>query len=145
MILTDYYQMVKLPEQKSKLRLDCKMSTKSYPEFEIMRNKSGAFFFYFGDVPECFGGNTHRKADKAITKTKNISSVYVPDITQTYGFGDVRGTKDALLFAFSNSHTQLDVFVARGQLNNIRQLYMLLVDGELNNEIQQIKKQASTD
>ncbi len=145
MILTDYYQMVKLPEQKSKMRLDCKLSTRSYPEFEAMRNKHGAFFFYFGDVPDRFGGDIHRKADKAITKTKNISSVLVPDIEQRFGYGDVRSTNDALLFLFNVDFTQIDVFVARGQRNNNRQLYMLLADGELINEIEQMKQQAVTD
>ncbi|MDD3322916.1 MAG: hypothetical protein PHS59_15875 [Paludibacter sp.] len=110
-----------------------------------MRNKHGAFFFYFGDVPDRFGGDIHRKADKAITKTKNISSVLVPDIEQRFGYGDVRGTNDALLFLFNDDFTQIDVFVARGQRNNKRQLYLLLADGELNNEIEQLKQQAVTD
>ena len=145
MILTDYYKMAKQPEQKSKMRLDCINSTKSYPEFETMRNKHGAFFFYFGDVPERFGGDVHRKADKAITKTKNISSVYVPDITQKYGYGDCRGTKDALLFLFNYDYTEIEVFIARGQVNNKRQLYLLLSDGELNKEIEQLRQQAVTD
>jgi len=133
--------MLKLPEQKSKMRLDCTLSTRSYPEFEAMRNKHDAFFFYFGDVPDRFGGDIHRKADKAITKTKNISSVFVPDIESHYGYGDVRGTNDALLFLFNPDFTQIDVFVARGQRNNKRQLYELLADGELNSEIEQLKQQ----
>jgi len=145
MILTDYYKMVKLPKQKSKMRVDCRVSTKSYPEFETIRNKHGVLFFYFGDVPDRFGGDIHRKADKAITKTKNISSVIVPDIEQCFGYGDVRGTNDALLFLFNADFTQIDVFVARGQRNNKRQLYLLLADGELNNEIEQLIKQAVTD
>ena len=143
MILTDYYRMEKLPDQKSKLRIDCTASTKSYPEFEQMRNKAGAFFFYFGDVPDQFGGNVHRKADKAITKVKNISSVFVPDITKRFGYGDVADIQDALLFIFSNDYTQIDVFVARGQRNNRVQLYNLFADGELIEEMEQLKKQAT--
>lgn len=127
------------------MRLDCLLSTKSYPEFEAMRNKHGAFFFYFGDVPDRFGGDIHRKADKAVTKTKNISSVLVPDVEQRFGYGDVRGTNDALLFLFNDNFTQIDVFVARGQRNNKRQLYLLLADGELANEVDQLKQQAVTD
>ena len=145
MIITDYYRMEKLPEQKSKMRLECLLSTKSYPEFEAMRNKHGAFFFYFGDVPDRFGVDIHRKADKAITKTKNISSVFVPDVEQRFGYGDVRGTNDALLFLFNDNFTQIDVFVARGQRNNKMQLYLLLADGELANEVDQLKQQAVTD
>jgi len=145
MILTDYYQMAKLPDQRSKYRLDCTASSKSYPEFETMRNKAGAFFFYFGDVPEQFGGDVHRKADKAVTKTKNISSVFVPDVKQRFGYGDVRGTQDALLFIFGSDYSQIDVYVARGQRNNRMQLYNLLSDGELTEEMEQLKRHLVTE
>ena len=143
MIITDYYRMEKLPDQKSKMRLDCTASTGAYPEFEQMRNKAGAFFFYFGNVPDSFGANIKRKADKAITKVKNISSVYVPDIKQRSGYGDVRGTQDALLFMFGTDYSQIDVFVARGQRNNRGQLYNLFTDGELMEEMEALRKQAA--
>lgn len=74
MILTDYYNFGKLPEQKSKMRMDCISSTKGYPVFEALRNKAGSLFVYFGDVPASFGGDIKRRADKAITKTTNISN-----------------------------------------------------------------------
>lgn len=145
MILTDYYKFEKLPEQKSKLRIDCTASSNSYPEFEALRNKDGNLFVYFGDVPERFAGNIHRKADKAITKVKNISSVYVPDITKPIGFGDVRGTQDALLMAFNADYTQIDVFVARGQKNNVRQLFNLFADNELEREMLELKLMVVTE
>lgn len=145
MILTDYYKMAKLPEGKSKLRIDCTSSTKSYPEFETMRNKKEALFFYFVDVPDSFSGNAKRKADKALTKTKSISSIYVPDIQKKYAFGDMVGTLDALLFIFNNDYSEIEIFIARGQRNNVRQLYNLFSDGELNNEIEQLRKMAVTD
>lgn len=140
MILTDYYKFEKLPDQKSKLRVDCTFSSGGYPEFEALRNKEGQLFVYFGDVPDRFTGNIHRKADKAITKVKNISSVFVPDVTKQIAFGDVRGTQDALLMAFSPEYTRIDVYVARGQKNNVRQLYNLFSDNELDQEIQRFKK-----
>ncbi len=145
MILTDYYKMAKLPEVKSKLRIDCTASTKSYPEFETMRNKKEALFFFFGDVPDSFSGNAKRKADKALTKTKSISSIYVPDIQKKYAFGDMVGTLDALLFIFNNDYSEIEIFIARGQKNNVRQLYNTFSDGELNNEIEQLRKMAVTD
>ena len=145
MILTDYYKMAKLPEGKSKLRIDCTSSTKSYPEFETMRNKKDTLFFYFGDVPDNFSGNAKRKADKALTKTKSISSIYVPDIQKKYAFGDMVGTLDALLFIFNNDYSEIEIFIARGQRNNVRQLYNLFSDGELNNEIEQLRKRTVTD
>lgn len=145
MILTDYYKFEKLPEQKSKLRIDCTASSNSYPEFEALRNKDGNLFVYFGDVPERFAGNIHRKADKAITKVKNISSVYVPDVTKLIGFGDVRGTQDALLMAFNADYTQIDVYVARGQKNNVRQLFNLFADNELEREMLELQLTVAAD
>ena len=145
MILTDYYNFGKLPEQKSKMRTDCISSTKGYPVFEALRNKAGSLFVYFGDVPTSFGGDIKRKADKAITKTTNISSVFVPDVEKLLGFGDVKSTQDAILIVFNCNYSQMEIFVARGQKNNCRQLYNLLADGELDTEIASLKKQAVTD
>ena len=145
MILTDYYNFGKLPEQKSKMRMDCISSTKDYPVFEALRNKAGSLFVYFGDVPASFGGDIKRRADKAITKTTNISSVFVPDVEKLLGFGDVKSTQDAILIVFNCNYSQMEIFVARGQKNNCRQLYNLLADGELDNEIASLKKQAVTD
>lgn len=145
MILTDFYRFEKLPEQKSKMRIDCIGSTKTYPDFETMRNKAGSLFFYFGDVPCQFGGDVCRRADMAITKVKNISSVYVPDVTKRFGYGDVRGTQDALLFLFKNDYREMEIFVARGQKNNRCQLYNLLSDGELEEEIGELRKRLVTE
>lgn len=163
-ILTDYYRFERLAT-KSKTRLDCVASTKSYPEFEEKRttkaNKAtekrdatevGNLVIYLGDVPEQFGGDIHRKADKAITlKGKNLSSVYVPDPTSNFGFGDVRGTADALLFIFDNLEVangaisqgaKLEVFIARGQSKNRVPLYNLLTDGELEEEMNELRQRA---
>ena len=145
MILTDYYNFGKLPEQKSKMRMDCISSTKGYPVFEALRNKAGSLFVYFGDVPASFGGDIKRRADKAITKTTNISSVFVPDVEKLLGFGDVKSTQDAILIVFNCNYSQMEIFVARGQKNNCKQLYNLLADGELDTEIASLKKQAVTD
>lgn len=141
MILTDYY-LLKHISEKSVYRYDCTTSTASYPDFEQLRNKKGQFFVYFGDVPEQFNASAQRKADKAITKTKSISSVYVPDIEKRFGYGDVKNTLDALLFVFTADYKEIEVFVARGKKNNRRQLYTLFVEGELNEEIQALRKQA---
>jgi len=144
-ILTDYYRMQHLPGTKSKSRMDCTRSTKSYPELEALRNKAGKLFFFFHDLPEHFKANAKRKADKVISKTKSISSVFVPDVTRPLGFGDVRDTQDALLFVFNEDYSQMDVFVARGQKNNKTGLYNLLADGELDEEMEALKKQAQTE
>jgi len=165
-ILTDCY-IFKRVATKSKTRLDCVASTESYQEFEEKRatraNKAtekrdatsiGDLVVYFGDVPEQFGGNVHRKADKSISiKGKNLSSVYVPDPSNNFAYGDVRGTADALLFAFEGfdlvdgeiqAGATLKVFVARGQSKNRVPLYNLLSDGGLDEEMADLQDRAVT-
>ena len=96
MILTDYYRFERLEATSAKLRIDCTASTGSYEPLEEKRATKqlrhtdkrdgcnvGDLFCYFGDVPEQFGGDVHRKADKALTKSKNISSIYTPDPKST--------------------------------------------------------------
>ena len=164
-ILTDYYCFERVAT-KSKSRMDCTASTGSYPELEKERaakpNKAtekrdatniGDLVIYFGDVPEAFGGNVHRKADKAITiKGKNLSSVYVPDPASNFGFGDVRGTADALLFVFENMEivngtisqgAVIEVFIARGKSKDRVPLYNLLSDGALDEEMSELRAKAA--
>jgi hypothetical protein len=145
MILTDYYKLERLPETRSKTRFDCTTSTQHYNDFEVLRNKKHELFMYYGDVPENFKGSVKRKADKALTKTKNISSVFVPNINRLYAFGDIINTSDALLMVFNENYTKIEIFIARGQLNNVKGLYNLLTDGELNEEIEILKSRAVTE
>ena len=163
MILSDYYHFDKVAK-KSATRLDCTASTGSYPEFEDKRatkptkandrrdaTNVGDLVIYLGDVPKQYGGNAQRKADKSLTiKGKNLSSMYVPDVTNNFAYGDVRGTTDALLFVFDNLvivdgrviSGGLDVFVARGKSRDRVSLYNLLCDGELDEEISSLKEMA---
>lgn len=145
MILSDYYKFVHLPECKSATRFDCVESTKSNPDFEILRNKEGRLFLYYGDIPANYKADARRRADKVLTKTKSISSVFVPDVTNSFAFGDIRGTNDALLFIFNPNNTVFELFVARGQKHNRGALYNLLSDGELNEEISELKQKAVTE
>ena len=142
MILTDYYKAEKLPESKSKLRYDVESSTGNYEPLETLKNKKGELFFYYGDVPDNFNSHVKRQAEKCITKGKNISSVFVPDITLPYAYGDVRGTLDAILIIFNGNYSVIEIFVARGQRNNKKGLYTLLSDGELKFEIEILRKNA---
>jgi len=145
MILSDYYYFEHLPESKSATRFDCVASTQSNPDFEMLRNKEGRLFLYYGNVPENFKADARRRADKVLTKTKSISSVFVPDVTKPFAYGDIIGTKDALLFILNADATAFELYVARGQKNNRMALYNLLADGELNYEISELKQRAVTE
>ena len=164
MILTDYYCFERLAN-KSKTRLDCTASTMSYPEFEEKRctkpqratekrdaTNVGDLVVYYGDVPNSFGGDVHRKANKSLTiKGKNLSSIYVPDPSTNFAYGDVRGTADALLLVLSNFEVvngvvqqgaKLEIYIARGKSKDCKPLYNLLCDGELDEELEQLKDEA---
>jgi hypothetical protein len=142
-ILTDLYRAEKLPESKSKLRYDVTATTGNYEPFEVLlKNKKGEMFFYYGDVPDNFNSHVKRQAEKCITRGKNISSVFVPDVNLPFAYGDVNNTSDALLINFSDNYTTIEIFVARGQRNNKRNLFFLLSDGELQNEIEILRKNA---
>lgn len=144
MILTDYYKMQEIRPLKSH-RFDCMASTGEYPPFEQIKHraKDGRFFFYYNGVPDTFSANAQRKADRAITNGNNISSVYIPDLQEPLkGFGDVRGTDDGLLFLFSADYKQIEIFVARGYRNHIKNICNLFLDGEFDNEINELRKRA---
>ncbi|MDD2951979.1 MAG: hypothetical protein PHC95_02275 [Parabacteroides sp.] len=161
MILTDYYKFERLAT-KAKSRMDCTASTMTYEEFEEKRatkatsatehrdaTNVGDLVFYYNDVPPQFGGNVHRKADKSITiKSKNLSSVYVPDPNTNFAYGDFKGTSDALLFVFHNlkiidgviqAGGIIEVFVARGKSKDRVPLYNALSDGELDEEMNALR------
>ena len=165
MILTDYYKFERLAT-KAKSRMDCTASTMSYEEFEEKRaiktqrasecrdsTNVGDLVIYYNDVPPQFGGNVHRKADKSITiKSKNLSSVFVPDINSNFAFGDFKGTSDALLFVFHNLRTIdgviqkgaiIEVFIARGKSKDRVPLYNALADGELDEEMNMLREQVT--
>ncbi len=165
-ILTDYYKFCRVAT-KAKSRLDCVASTESYPEFEEKRatkatratekkdaTNIGDLVIYYLDVPEQFGGSVHRKADKSITiKGKNLSSIYVPDPSSNLAYGDVKGTADALLFVFDGvevvngaiqAGATIEVFIARGKSKDRVPLYNLLSDGELDEELSDLRKRAVT-
>lgn len=144
MIITDYYKFERLDGQKSKTRVDCVLSTGKYPELEVMRNKHNQLFFYYGEAPVNFKTKSKRKADKAITKQKNLSSVYFNDIEQPYAFGDFAGSCDALLFIVTDTEqkVEIEMFICRGKKSNKQALCNLLQDGELNEEIEYFRNTA---
>ncbi len=148
--------------------MDCIASTQNYPEFEEKRackataatakrdaTNISNLVVYFGDVPDTFGGNIHRKADKALTiKGQNLSSIFVPDPEGRLAYGDFKGTRDALLFMFHNLNTIdgriqaggiIEVFIARGKSKDRVPLYNLLVDGNLDEEMEVLRAQAKSE
>lgn len=164
MILTDYYKFKKLAKH-AKLRLECVASTQSYNVFENAKATKatkatekrdainvGDIIIYCNNVPDQFKGNVKRRADKSLTlKGKNLSSVFVPDITKQIGYGDIKDTTDAILLVFhgfkSTNTTikdgaEIEIFIARGYSKNRVGLYNIFSDGELDGELNELRKKA---
>ncbi len=143
-ILTDYYRALKRPDLKT--RYDVVESTASYQLFEqifinIRNPNPGGLSFYVVDQPSKWGKRSERKTDKAITKgAVNISSIFIPIPDELLGYGDVKNTEDALIFFFSPDWSEIEIFVARGQKNNKQNLYQIVQDGELENDITMLKQ-----
>ena len=147
MILTDYYRMVRLQEYANNKtpRYDCVASTGEYPRFEEMasRSKVKRFYCYYNGIPDTFSNRARQKAERAITSTKNISSVFIPNISKPlFGYGDVKGTQDAILFVFSTDYNLMEIFIARGYKCNQKALYTAMMRGDLNVEINRIRQAA---
>ena len=145
MTLTDYYKFERLPDNTTKSRLDCTASTKSYDAFEAKGN------VYITKPDNYVKTSYKRKADLAMSKGTNpVSSIYRPNLQSNFGFGDVRLTTDLLLFVFSDfsidadkriaSGAVVEVFICRGKRNNANEVYHLLNGGELDGEINALRR-----
>lgn len=139
-VLTDLYTFRHI-EGKAKSRLDCELCTGGYEPFENLRNKSGELFCYLTDVPDRFKAYAKRKADKCLSKTNNISSLYVPDPGLPYGYGDIAGTTDAIIFIFKPDFVEIEIFICRGLKACKRNLYQLLCDNQYISQIEFLRSQ----
>jgi hypothetical protein len=141
--LTDLYILREIKPIKSH-RFDCIASTGNYQPFETIADKAKVkrFYCYYNGVPNTFNSHAHMAAEKTITCTKNISSVYTPDLdTPLLGYGDTAHTNDALLFVFSSDYKQIELFVARGMRNHSQQLFKLLKNGQLRDDMSRLRQQ----
>lgn len=148
MILTDIYKGEKAPDKKT--RYEVVASTGNYDLFEsILINKrnpnKGGQSFNFVDTPDNWNfGPQKRRPDKAISKGSfNISSVFVPDVKKLAGYGDINTTLDGCLILFNSDYSEIEIFISRGQRNNKMQLYQLYLDGELDEEIEKLRKEVT--
>ena len=166
MILTDYYRFERIAT-KAKHRMDCIASTESYPELENRRATKaqretdkrdainiGDLLIYWVAPDGHMRANRKRKADRSITiKSESISSVYNcrQDGDYWFAYGDFKGTTDALLFVYkvdeANKTIQtgaiIEVFVARGRANECSALCNLYSDGELDEEMDALRRRVT--
>ena len=159
MYLTDYYRFEHL-SGKAKTRLDCIASTRSYPNLERERctksstkAEQGDLYLYCNQIPTPqFSEIVKAQADRSLTiKGKNVSSIFVTELRPDTGFGDFKGTGDALLFVFKNYQYlgisaevggTVEVFIARGMKSAKKRLYADFKAGRFIAEMQRLRAAA---
>jgi len=150
MIFTDYYKGEKLTDAKS--RYDITTSTNEYDYFEsLLINKRGfnvgGLSFNLVARPALWKG---KKTDLAITKGRdNITSVKRPNIEINVAYGDIKDKNDGCIIVFNLDFkeagiTTIEIFIARGLRNDTNALWNLFTDGELNHEVEVLRKKAVT-
>lgn len=150
MILTDFYKGQKLTDAKS--RFDITASTGEYDLIEsLLINKRGfnvgGLSFNLIARPERW---KKKNADLAICKgSHNITSLQRPNLSLNFAFGDINGTLDAAVFIFNadwkeTGITAIEIFIARGLKNDVNSLWDLMIDGELKEEIEVLRKKGVT-
>ena len=73
----------------------------------------------------------------------SVSSVYVPDLEKhLLGYGDINGTPDAFVAVFSPDLSTIEIFIARGYVNDMMALYTSAKDGELFEEMEALRAAA---
>ncbi|RKD92531.1 hypothetical protein [Mangrovibacterium diazotrophicum] len=151
MNFTDYYLAKKLKEQKAKYRYEIARSTMEYDRFQfLLKNKrnpnSDGWSIYFIPRPVEWSGS--ERPDMAFTKrSENISSIVFPEPGIPYGYGDVKGTNDSLIVLLNEDFriqgiSEIEIFIARGQKHNRKNLWYELVDGELEYELDFLRQSA---
>jgi hypothetical protein len=150
MILTEYYSFKRLSD--AKCRLDAIASTGDYDLFEsLLINRKvfniGGLSLNLVQRPDKWNG---KKTDFALTKgSNNITSIKRPDLNSPFGYGDIRGTQDGCILVFNPDFKEtginsIEIFIARGCRNDTNSLWDLFTDGELNHEVEALRKRSVT-
>jgi hypothetical protein len=139
MTLNSYY---KFKRTTGKSRHDRIESTGDYLHFEqnlinaIGYNKGG-LSLHLGARPAKWNSRGHR-SDQAITKSNNISTLYLADIKKpTVFYGDAKGTSDALVMVVSGD--TLEIFIAKGLKNIQSDVCYEFSSGGLDSEIETLR------
>ena len=143
MIFTDLYILRDLTGLKSK-RYDCIASTGEYEplqaKYKIGRDKIKRLYCYFGEHSNSKSIGEMKLADGRANWTK----VKFPDNNfPNIGLGDMNGTDDEIIVLFSEQDKKIELLIARGLKKNRLQLYWQFVEGELDDEVERLRQQAT--
>ncbi|MDR3596492.1 hypothetical protein [Clostridium sp.] len=136
-VIDCYYRLEKLNPEKSKSRFDLVYNSDIYEPVHNP-NPKGEVFIYLGSNPN-IKANGHRKTDLTISaRNKHLTSVFIPEIEKpNLAYGDY--SQDAILIILSEK--SIELLISKGNKNILPNLYNLLFDDELNEEIEAFRIQ----
>lgn len=147
---------------RSKERLDCtNAALNGYEGLKCFANMKGQMFFYRTETKDIVEANSKRRAEYALTNGKlNFSSVYIEDLEfPHYGYGYPNGKRllsngapnplypfsnDGYLFIVNNDYTEIEVLIVKDGRYLITHYYQQMIDGLLDEEMNQLRQQATT-
>jgi hypothetical protein len=159
-----YFKFLNLPAPvkqnhniRSKKRLDCIQQTGDYKGLDCLQNHKGMLFLYKTPAGHFVSSDAKREAEWSLTKSSlNVTSLYIEDLDYpefAYGYpnssrmlsnGDENPffpyRHDAYLFLMNKDITELEMLVIPDSRNLISSYYQMLIDGELDQEIKQLRQ-----
>ena len=112
-----------------------------YIPLEATAPKGKPFKCYLRNDHTNFRGDRRRLSDLSLTSgKKSITSIFTPDANHPLkGYGDVKGTMDALLVEFTPDYKKMTIYVARGCARNCVALFTRFVNGSLSDDIAELR------
>jgi hypothetical protein len=150
---------------RGKSRIDCLLYTDlvsgGYQGLSDFTNKKGQLALYKTPCKSFVNANHKRVTEWSLTNNSiNLSSIYIDDLEHpnlAYGYPNPnryigRGKakenplypfrNDAYLFILNQDISVLDILIIPDGRNHINTYYQLLIDGNLDDEITELKRQA---
>ena len=142
-LLDFYYQYEKSSMGKARTRRDLVAHTGVYPPLHIPNGK-GEIFIYCQNDTSAIRIHGKRKPSHRISCAGNhITSIFKEPDTPMFGYGDIQHTQDGCLTIHSGSDSNmLEIFICKGKKSTIQAIYLMLIDGELHEEITSLKGRA---
>lgn len=163
-----YFKFQNLPDAakkangiRSKKRLDCIEYAGDYKGLDCLKNHKGMLFLYPTPANNFISADSNRMAEWSLTKSSlNLTSLYIEDLDfPQFAYGYPNSSRllsngdenpfypyrhDGYLFIMNKDITELEMLIISDSRNLISSYYQLLIDGELDSNIRQLRQQAQT-
>ncbi len=147
---------------RSKSRLDCILYADNvadgYKGLTNFVNHIGQMYFYKTPCREFISTNSKRIAEWSLTNDVNLSSIYIDDLDFPYiGYGYPYANRllkdgnenplfnfrnDGYLFLLNKDYSEIELLIIPDGRNLISSYYQKLIDGDYDNELDLLRKQA---